>query len=155
MKYVLLASVWAQVFLYGCNNDKCEGAADAGSTVLNIRLLNSAGTQSLFNPSRGYFRDSVRVFDEQSSTVALLSGPTLPAENVAFLLLERNQTPKLNALTTRRFILYLKRTDQDTVRVEYELFKNDCNRPEVRSLQVFYNAAKVYEGSDTRMCRSC
>gem|GEM_PF-3869462 len=56
-----------------------------------------------------------------------------------FSLLTAKENPVLDQLISRTFIIYLTHSDQDTLRAEYELFKNDCDKPEFKRLAVFYN----------------
>ncbi len=147
MKYYLFLLLTLSVVLCGC--EKCEGPPNAHESSLRLFLRNGTGTQSLFLPPTSYSPDSVKVLNEQGIVVAR-SGffpSSYPESAIAIPLLESGVVPALNRPVTRRYLLYLKRTDQDTIQVEYELFENDCKKPDFKNIIVFYNNQKVHEGN--------
>jgi hypothetical protein len=150
MKPLLLVFISSIAVLSGCailGVDKCEGPLDANETVVPLRFLNATGTQSLFDAPSRYSRDSVLVRDEQGQVVPQLSGRK--DVDVSFGLLERGKDPQVGTSVKRQFILYLSKADQDTIRAEYMLFENDCDRPQFSTLKVYYNNVQVHENSTT------
>jgi hypothetical protein len=149
MKQYLLTLLGLGAALGSCNIDHCEGAPDAHYMAVRFQLLPAGGPQSLF-AGNGYFRDSVRVLTQSGQRVNMLGHPDPNARDViSFNVYESTSPPPLHTLITRQYIIYLKKTDQDTVRVEYQLFKNDCDNPDVDLLRVFYNDKKVLDRATT------
>ncbi|WP_026351371.1 hypothetical protein [Hymenobacter aerophilus] len=129
----------------GCG-EKCEGPPNAYETGVTLRLLRSADNSSLFLPGTGYYPDSLQLTD-QNGQVLPLALPSFPrAAEVNFLLLQTSDRSALSQRLSRTYYLRFSATDQDTIQSEYELFNNDCNRPEFSTLKVFYNGRLLYEG---------
>ncbi|WP_426060804.1 hypothetical protein [Hymenobacter sp. B1770] len=133
--------------LSSCNIDKCEGALDATHAHFSLQYLAATGNQSLFSSrSTTYFRDSVRITDEQGSIVA-----TDKSDPVSFRLFKAGETLTLGQPTTRRFLIYLSRTDQDTIQAEFKLFRNDCKNPQFEYASVFYNGKRLNGDPNTEL----
>ena len=88
----------------------------------------------------------MRVSDEQGRAVALAT-PSAALGRINFSLFGQGQLPALGKPVIRRFLLYLKHTDQDTIRVECELYQPDCTNPDLSRVDIFYNNKKAHEGS--------
>lgn len=150
MKLLWIGLLSLCISLAGCSIlgiDQCESPRNAQETYFSIVFLNSDGTQSIFIPPLSYSRDSVRVLDETGNTIPQLQ-PIDPAiYTLIFPLLESGKQHKLGIPVMRQFIIYLTQADQDTISASYELFENDCNEPDFKTLTVFYNGKKVHEGN--------
>ncbi|UOQ74473.1 hypothetical protein [Hymenobacter cellulosilyticus] len=143
MKLYLLA---LSVALSGCIvEDPCEDKPDAVGLRPRLRLL-SASSTSLFFRGTGYFRDSVRLLDEQGRRVDLPVDQYDEPSDIPFALHGQGKEPVLYTLLTRQYIVYLKKTDQDTLRVEYQFSKDDCGTRNLDAMWVFYNNKKVFDG---------
>ncbi|TGE14123.1 hypothetical protein [Hymenobacter elongatus] len=146
MKYLHVFFLLVTAAVPGCVSDRCEAPLDASETVVPLRLLKASGTQDVFTPPARYSRDSVVLRDEQGQLVPLLAGQK-DLEPLSFFLLDKDNDPQIGPLVKRQFILYLSKADQDTIRAEYVLFENDCDRPQFRTLKLYYNAVQVHENS--------
>jgi hypothetical protein len=123
--------------------EKCEGYYSAADYHIGVSLVQANGAGYFDSPANYPFRDSVRVFDEQSASVPLLPLQD-PYNLLSFRLIGAGTALELNKPLTRQFVLYLRRADQDTIRTEYELQRGECGR-EFRYLRIFYNNRQVYE----------
>jgi hypothetical protein len=149
MKISLLSVVTLCIGLSGCGLsgcEKCEGVPSASEAGISIILLNASGTQNLFTPPTNYNQDSVRVSDEQGKELVIAKASAAPGR-INFSLFERGKLPALEQPVVRQFLLYLKYSDRDTVRVECELYQPDCTNPDLKKVVIFYNNKKVHEGN--------
>lgn len=150
MKLLSVSLLSLCISLTGCSFlgiDQCESPTNALYTSFSIVYLDINGTNSIFIPPLSYSRDSVRVLDETGNTIPQHQ-PINPATYaLTFPLLEPGQQ-QLGVPITRQFIIYLTQADQDTIRASYELFENDCNELDFKTLTVFYNKEKIHEGSN-------
>ena len=129
-----------------CSCEKCEGPPNAYETGITLRFLSSADNTSLFLPGTGYSHDSLKLTD-QNGLALPLAVPRFPADTeVNFHLLQIGSKFPLSQRLNRTYFLRFSSTDQDTIQAEYELFKNDCSKPEFSTLKVSYNGRLLYEG---------
>ncbi|MCB2408450.1 hypothetical protein [Hymenobacter lucidus] len=136
----------ALLALSGCIiEDPCEEIPSADNVMLKLQLLSASGEPFFFRRN-GYVRDSARIVDEQGLRIDIPI-PQASLTNdapISCYLLERGKEPVLHTLITRQYMVYFKKADQDTLRVQYQLSKSDCNTLDVDVLQVFYNNNLVY-----------
>ncbi|WP_157530602.1 hypothetical protein [Hymenobacter norwichensis] len=148
MKSIFLLLSGLCITLSGCaflGMDDCEGARNAYETSFSIQFLDATGTRSIFSPPLSYTRDSVRILDEQGKLVPHVLPTDLTYSAIDFSLLGYEDLV-FEKPVTRQFVVYFTRTDQDTIRAEYELLKNKCQDPDFKKLVIFYNSKKVQEG---------
>lgn len=134
------------LLLCGCVTEKCDpGDKNVyNSAIVDFTLLNATG-RNLLGLNGPYFSDTVRIHDEQRRSV--FRGPVRLDGQVSFapLQLELDQLPYGTALT-RRYYLYLNRSDSDTITLAFQLRKNDCGFAEFQRYEVKYNGASVSTG---------
>jgi hypothetical protein len=95
-----------------------------------------------------YSRDTIKIFNEDGQV--FFGGPVDLDGRISFELLTLDDYKVLNQLTVRELYLYLSHEDIDTLRYEFEMRNNNCDRQVYHYTKLTYNDSVYVDEYNTR-----